>query len=400
MAIPIVKKISPGLVSTTFIGDDQIHISASVTNSEMDSTEACRIMYREIANTLHQYDMHVVHERLFGSLSIRDAVLEGRRESLHNGDKADELPITYIQGHPYWGEGFSGVQVRAVREGGKVEKIWTIREEDKPVGRAWIRNGAKFIMLHDMHGKTDRAGQNNSRAAQTTEMFDRATALLKKEGATFKNTVRTWIYLSNILEWYDDFNLARNDRFKAYGLFKDPEAEKNIAEEVYMPASTGIMGDNPAGAAGTMDVFAIVPGDSNSVSIEAMTGIKQKSAYRYGSAFSRAMAVKESDCTHILVSGTASINDKGETIHLDDTRAQMQKTIEIVSTLIGTEGASLENVIDTTVFLKKPEDIKIWQDVSKANGLDMMPSVCMVADVCRSDLLFELDANVALLTKD
>ena len=77
-----------------------------------------------------------------------------------------------------------------------------------------------------------------------------------------------------------------------------------------------------------------------------------------------------------------------------------QAVVEQVKALIQTKGAALSNICDATVFLKNPEDIKIWHEVSGANGLDKMPQVCMVADVCRDDLLFELDANVAVLAPD
>lgn len=400
MATPIVKTLKSAILYTTWIGKDQIHISASVTDPHINHVEACCQIYREIFDTLHRNEMHIVHERLFGSLSVKDEVLEGRRESLHNGDTADELPMTYIQGQPHWGEGFSGVQIRAVLESGLVEKLWTLRENGKPVGRGWIRNGTKFIMLQDIHGAAAGDGVSPSRAEQTKEMFDRANHLLKEEGASFRNVVRTWIYLSKILEWYEKFNEVRNDRFFDFGLFQDPEAERQEAEQVYMPASTGIEGDNPVGSAGTMDVFAVVPSDADTVEIEPITGIEQKSAFRYGSAFSRAMRITETDCTHILVSGTASIDEKGDTVFVGDTRAQMRKTIEIVNALIQSQGATLANICDTTVFLKDAKDIEIWREVSREKGLEMMPQVCMVADVCRDDLLFELDANVAVLHQD
>jgi enamine deaminase RidA (YjgF/YER057c/UK114 family) len=397
MARPELKRLRSAKLATTHISQDQIHISASVTDAGADPAQVSRTIYSEIANILHKHDLHIVHERLFGSLSIKDAVIDGRQASLHNGDRAEDLPMTYIQGHPYWGVGFSGVQIRAVKNSGLVEKIWTIREDGYPVGRAYRRNGTTFIMLQNMHGHPELNGKFQSRSEQTLEMFDRATALLQQEGATFKQVVRTWIYLSQILEWYDDFNLARNNRFRAYGLLHDPNVEPQQAERIYLPASTGIQGDNPDNAAGTMDVFAVIPGASQDIEIEPMTGIKQKSAFRYGSAFSRAVRIREKDCTHILVSGTASIDETGQTVNFGDTRAQMQKTVEIVDALIRSGGARLQNICDTTVFLKKPEDISIWQDVARQNGLDDMPSVCMVADVCRDDLLFELDANVALM---
>ncbi|HDQ44636.1 MAG TPA: hypothetical protein ENN17_03940 [bacterium] len=396
MAKPELKRLDSAKLATTRISHDQIHISASVTDATADPIRVSRTIYSEIADILHAHDLHIVHERLFGSLSIRDAVIEGRRSSLHNGERAEDLPMTYIQGNPYWGDGFSGVQIRAVKNGGLVEKIWTIREGGRPVGRAYRRNGTTFITLQNMHGRPQADGKVRSRTEQTREMFDRTAALLAREGASFRHVVRTWIYLSRILDWYGDFNLARNERFQAFGLLADPGSENRQAEDVYLPASTGIRGDNPDGAAGTMDVFAVLPGDARQVEIEPLTGVKQRSAFRYGSAFSRAMCIREKDCTHILVSGTASIDETGRTVHAGDTRAQMQKTVEIVDTLIRTRGATLQNICDTTVFLKKPEDIAIWQDVARENGLADMPSVCMVADVCRDDLLFELDANAAL----
>ena len=250
-------------------------------------------------------------------------------------------------------------------------------------------------MLQNMNGFSE--GQKNDRREQTKRMFDRTLKLLRKEGASFKNVVRTWIYLSDILEWYGDFNVERNAKFQEFGLLHNDSDEKSQAENIYLPASTGIFGYNPLGAANAMDVFAVIPQNENAMIIEPTSGLKQKSPYRYGSAFSRAMNVKESDVTYILLSGTAAIDDQGNSLYPGDTCAQIKKTFEIVEALISKEGASLDDICKATVFLKRSEDHSIYLKTVSELGLENLPAVCVVADVCRDDLLFELDAGVALV---
>lgn len=74
----------------------------------------------------------------------------------------------------------------------------------------------------------------------------------------------------------------------------------------------------------------------------------------------------------------------------------MQKTLEIVDALISKEGASAKDICHATVFLKRKEDISIYEEVANKYGLTDMPAVCVIADVCRYELLFELDVVVAV----
>jgi hypothetical protein len=50
------------------------------------------------------------------------------------------------------------------------------------------------------------------------------------------------------------------------------------------------------------------------------------------------------------------------------------------------------------VFVKLPEYAAIFQEIAMERGLDGFPAVCVVADVCREELLFEIDAE-ALVAK-
>jgi enamine deaminase RidA (YjgF/YER057c/UK114 family) len=71
--------------------------------------------------------------------------------------------------------------------------------------------------------------------------------------------------------------------------------------------------------------------------------------------------------------------------------------LDKIASLLEPEGARLEDIASATVFVKRAEDISVYQDVVKQRGLDI-PAVSVVADVCRDDLLFEMDGVAAFKT--
>jgi enamine deaminase RidA (YjgF/YER057c/UK114 family) len=107
------------------------------------------------------------------------------------------------------------------------------------------------------------------------------------------------------------------------------------------------------------------------------------------------MTLKESDVTHILLSGTASIDEHGKTVYQNDMRAQIRKTFHVVQALIEKEGATLADINEATVFLKDEKDIDLYWEVAEELNVVDLPAIFMVADVCRADLLFEIDAAIA-----
>jgi enamine deaminase RidA (YjgF/YER057c/UK114 family) len=141
-----------------------------------------------------------------------------------------------------------------------------------------------------------------------------------------------------------------------------------------------------------MDALAVIRNSDSMLRIQQTAGKKQKSPFRYGSAFSRAMSIEEPQRTQIYVSGTAAIDDQGNSLFIGDARTQIIKILEIVDALLKGEGASLTDICDATVFLKKAEDISVYYDTISDLGLKDLPAVCIVADVCREELLFEIDA--------
>jgi len=368
------------------VDENQLYITAAIFQKDADPISACEELYHQIGSLLKQRELHVVQERLFGSLSIRTQILKMREQSLRDSGVNEESPITYIEGNPPWGEGLAGVQLYAVKPAKPEDKVWTIYDDKIPCGRGWLRNGAIFLMLQDVHGIVSCGNLNE----QTGQMFDLAKDLLQQQGLTYRDTVRTWIYLSDVLKWYSKFNKVRNEKYLSYG-FIPAKSNGKQTEEIYLPASTGIEGSNHHGTAATMDILAIERNQSSKISVVHNAGVKQRSPFRYGSAFSRSTTIREGNNKTIYISGTASISEDGRTLGIDNFTEQVKNTIEVVDSLIKSEGASVKDICQATVFLKHAEDFPEYQRIMSRLGLENIPAVCVLADVCRDELLFEID---------
>jgi enamine deaminase RidA (YjgF/YER057c/UK114 family) len=363
-------------------------ITALVTDPHADPVRMAEVIYDRVSEILAEAGAQIIHERMFGNIEIHKKLLEVRNQMISRRFPEDPGLVTCIQGKSCYGNPFAGIQIRAFIPSQDAETVEILREGNIPRGRIWNRKGARFLQLQRLYGERLPGGQN--RRKQAENMFRKAEALLKSEGASFRDVIRTWIYVENILDWYNEFNSARNTCYTDFGLLGSGDADH--AEEIFLPASTGIEGKNPEGASTIMDLLAVIQESNTGIQIQPLYGVRQRSPYRYGSAFSRAMCVLEPDQKWIFVSGTASINEKGESVYIGDLHSQVKHTVEVVDSLIRPEGTSFSDLCEATVFLKRKSDFSLYQEAAKSLGLSDIPAVYLVADVCWSELLFELDA--------
>jgi enamine deaminase RidA (YjgF/YER057c/UK114 family) len=121
-------------------------------------------------------------------------------------------------------------------------------------------------------------------------------------------------------------------------------------------------------------------------------------AYDYGSAFSRGMRIELGKFVLLLISGTASIDEQGRTVHAGDLRAQVRRTFDNITALLASEGASWRDIVRTTCYLRDIErDYQAFNEERAAfyreQGLDPLPaSTGIQAILCRPDLLVEIEA--------
>jgi enamine deaminase RidA (YjgF/YER057c/UK114 family) len=372
----------------TDIQNTYLCITALVTDPHADPINMTEVIYNRITEILADAGAQIVHERIFGNIDINKKLVESRNKTIRHKFPEDPGMVTYIEGESCYGNPLAGIQLRAFRPSKEQEMVKIIREGNIPRGRMWSRNGAKFLQFQNLHDENLSNGQNRRKQAET--MFRKAEALLKSEGASFRDVVRTWIYVGNILKWYNKFNSARNKCYTEFGLLHNGDV--NHAEKIFLPASTGIEGKNPKGASTIMDLLAVTERANTGIEIQPLYGIRQRSPYRYGSAFSRAMRLLEPEEKWVFVSGTASINEEGENVHIGALNSQVKHTLKVVDSLICPEGASFSNLCEATVFLKRKSDFSLYQETAESLGLSDIPAVYLVADVCWKELLFELDA--------
>ena len=124
--------------------------------------------------------------------------------------------------------------------------------------------------------------------------------------------------------------------------------------------------------------------------------MEQLDAFCYGSAFSRGALIQDPGVSLIEVSGTAAIDQRGRSQFPGDIRSQISCTFEKIGTLLGQEGAGLGDIAAATVFVKRPEHASVFWEMARDYGLEEFPAVCVVADVCRDELLFEIDGQAVV----
>jgi enamine deaminase RidA (YjgF/YER057c/UK114 family) len=121
-------------------------------------------------------------------------------------------------------------------------------------------------------------------------------------------------------------------------------------------------------------------------------------AGEYGSSFSRGLRIDLSGLTILLISGTASIDETGQSVHVGDLRAQCRRTYENITALLAAEGATWKDIVRTSCYLRDIErDYAAFNEERteffRQQGLDPLPaSTGIQAILCRPELLIEMEA--------
>lgn len=121
-------------------------------------------------------------------------------------------------------------------------------------------------------------------------------------------------------------------------------------------------------------------------------------AYAKPSAFSRGMRIDLNGLVILLISGTASIDENGVSIHIGDFRAQLRRTFSNITGLLQAEGATWKDVVRTTCYLRDIDrDYDAFNEERSAffaqQGIDVFPaSTGIEAHLCRPELLIEIEA--------
>lgn len=226
-------------------------------------------------------------------------------------------------------------------------------------------------------------------ARQTERIFSFLKDKLSKYDATIEdNVLRTWLYAPHVDADYPGIVKARKALFDSINLTKD----------THYIASTGIQG-------GAIDQFARV-----SMDVYAVTGLDETKVryiqapeylsptHIYGVTFERATAIEMGNTDFLFISGTASIDNKGEVVHPRDIVKQTERTLVNISALLDSAGFTKEDLSSFIIYLRDPADqsfIKPLIDQFATN----LPAVCVKASVCRPGWLIEIEATAGRIIK-
>lgn len=113
----------------------------------------------------------------------------------------------------------------------------------------------------------------------------------------------------------------------------------------------------------------------------------------YGSSFSRAVEVVTPGTRRLFISGTASIAPEGRTVHAGDAGAQVALTLDVVRAILESRGMGWNDVTRTVAYFKHVPDAPVFARLCAARGMPVLPAVVMNEDICREDLLFEIELD-------
>lgn len=216
---------------------------------------------------------------------------------------------------------------------------------------------------------------------ETTNQLDALERTLKSHGGNIAdNCVRTWFFVQNIDVNYSEVVRARREYFNEHGL----------TEATHYIASTGIGGRHADRAiTSVLEAYSVVGLRRDQVKYLYASDHMNRTS-DYGVTFERGTAVDYADRRHIFVSGTASIDNKGQVVCKRDIKGQTARMIENVTALLNEAGATFANVAHCIVYLRDTADYRIVNETLR-HALGNIPYVIVLAPVCRPEWLIEME---------
>ena len=216
---------------------------------------------------------------------------------------------------------------------------------------------------------------------------DYVMQLLENGCSLADNCIRTWLFVQNVDVNYAGVVKARNEVF----------VTQNLTDKTHFIASTGIAGRhaNPKVFV-QMDAYAVDGLQKEQIHyLYAPTHLNP--TYEYGVSFERGTYVDYGDRRHVFISGTASINNKGEIMYPGDVRKQTERMWENVETLLKEADCGFEHVGHLLVYLRDIADYTVVKGMFDKR-FPNIPKVFLLAPVCRPGWLVEMEC-MAILPK-
>ena len=257
--------------------------------------------------------------------------------------------------------------------------VYMMTNVQTSIGKSGLYEVRHGDFRHLWNGSAHNMAANSE--YQTRLLFNEYNMQLLEEGCTVKdNCIRTWLFVNDIDLNYGGVVRARNQFFFTQGL----------TIHTHFIASTGIGGRQAdPNVLCQMDNYAIAGiGEEQIKYLYAPTHLNRTSDY--GVSFERGTRVDYQDRRHVFISGTASINNKGEILYPKDIHRQTHRMWENVEALLAEAECTYDDVAHMIVYLRDPADYQVVKQLYEER-FHGKPYVIVHAPVCRSGWLVEME---------
>ncbi|MFQ5750775.1 MAG: Rid family hydrolase, partial [bacterium] len=221
---------------------------------------------------------------------------------------------------------------------------------------------------------------------QTHELFNHLSKQLGVQGGSLKDdTIRTWIYVRDVDNNYQDFVDARRELFDLLGMFRGG----------HYISSTGIEGHSAkVSDMVSMDSLSIF--GLHSAQIEFLSAPAYLCpTHDYNVTFERGTRVVYKDRAHYYISGTASIDYQGNVLHVGNVEKQAERILINIQALLEDKGSALDDLQYLVIYLRDSSDWQRIQDFLYANLPKQIPHIIVQGAVCRPLWLIEMEGIAA-----
>jgi enamine deaminase RidA (YjgF/YER057c/UK114 family) len=271
--------------------------------------------------------------------------------------------------------------------------VWDyhVRCRDAPINKRALDNGVALERAGHCHlWTTGLVGDDYGGSfAQTESILRTYEHELQSLGATLRDhAVRTWFYVYDVDTEYAGLVEARKRHFESIGL----------TEDTHYVTSTGIAGRlaSPIHRV-ALDAYAICHLDERQIRFLSAPEYLGPT-HLYGVTFERGTRIAYGDRSHAFISGTASIDPEGRTLHVGDIERQCRRAVDNVAALLADAGGSFADVAQLTAYVRDGADGPFVTRFLEERFPDL-PNVVVRAPVCRPNWLVEIEC-IAVIPND
>ncbi|MBR1557581.1 MAG: hypothetical protein IJ647_07460 [Prevotella sp.] len=320
------------------------------------------------------------YEQLLGSLPDAQAVFK-RYFLSDTANQADDVVVTDVT------DCAKSIIQQTPLDGTKVALwVWFMSGVQTGMAKSGLYEVRHGAFRHLFNASAHNLAANSE--YQMRLLFNEYIMQLAEEGCKLcDNCIRTWLFVNDIDLNYGGVVRARNQVFFTQGL----------TVHTHFIASTGIGGrQQDPNVLAQMDNYAIAGIGQDQINyLYAPTHLNRTSDY--GVSFERGTRVDYADRRHVFISGTASINNKGEVMFAKDVEKQTRRMWDNVEALLSEAECTFDDVSHMIVYLRDIADYDLVRSLYEERFPDK-PYVIVHAPVCRPGWLVEMECMAVKAT--